>query len=191
MITQFADRPNPAMAHGATMSLTTDLVALCHRDVLEPPRNPDLVRFTDADYDRVPAEVLARLGDDPIWVALRYMPASHAAVIVSAEGVFGAMAASIFLGERISFLALLGAALMLAAIVHLAFGSAPRLATARSATYRRTAFTTSGQIPSRFPPGRRTKSLIAPRCSRTIPHGVDGHEASLGNVAFAVQLGRS
>ncbi len=50
------------------MSLTSDLVALCHRDVPEPPRNPDLVRFTDADYDRAAADVLARLGDDPIWV---------------------------------------------------------------------------------------------------------------------------
>lgn len=70
-------------------------------------------------------------------IALRYTPASHAAVIVSAEGVFGAMAASIFLGERISFLALMGAALMLAAIVHLAFGSAPKVATARSPAGRK------------------------------------------------------
>ena len=50
------------------MSLTPDLVAFCHRDVPEPPRNPDMIRFTDADYDRAAAEVLARLGDDPIWV---------------------------------------------------------------------------------------------------------------------------
>jgi drug/metabolite transporter (DMT)-like permease len=70
-------------------------------------------------------------------IAQRYTPASHAAVIVSAEGVFGAAAASVFLGERISFLALLGAALMLAAIVHLAFGSAARDATDRSATRRK------------------------------------------------------
>lgn len=68
MSTQRSTRPNPGMAHGATMSLTADLVALCHRDVPEPPRNPDLVRFTDADYDRAATEVLARLGDDPIWV---------------------------------------------------------------------------------------------------------------------------
>lgn len=65
-------------------------------------------------------------------IAQRYTPATHAAVIVSAEGIFGALAASIFLGERISFLALLGAALMLAAIMHLAFGSAPKQATDRS-----------------------------------------------------------
>jgi cation transport protein ChaC len=50
------------------MALTADLVALCHRDVPEPPRAPDLVRFTDADYDRAATEVLARLGDDPIRV---------------------------------------------------------------------------------------------------------------------------
>lgn len=68
-------------------------------------------------------------------IAQRYTPATHAAVaavIVSAEGVFGALAASIFLGERISFLALLGAALMLAAIMHLPFASAPKQATDRS-----------------------------------------------------------
>jgi drug/metabolite transporter (DMT)-like permease len=55
-------------------------------------------------------------------IALRYTPASHAAVIVSAEGVFGAIAAALFLGERISVTAYFGAALMLAAIVNLAFG---------------------------------------------------------------------
>ena len=59
-------------------------------------------------------------------IALRYTPAAHAAVIVSAEGVFGAMAGVLFLGERMTVVAFLGAALMLAAIVHLAFGS-PRL----------------------------------------------------------------
>jgi len=67
-------------------------------------------------------------------IAQRYTPASHAAVIVSAEGVFGAMAAALFLDERITMLALFGAALMLAAIVHLAFGSATKDVTNRSAT---------------------------------------------------------
>jgi len=67
-------------------------------------------------------------------IAQRFTPASHAAVIVSAEGVFGAMAAALFLDERITMLALFGAALMLAAIVHLAFGSAPKDVTNRSAT---------------------------------------------------------
>lgn len=70
-------------------------------------------------------------------IALRFTPASRAAVIVSAEGVFGAMAATLFLGERISFLALLGAALMLAAIVHLAFGNTSKEASARSAAGRK------------------------------------------------------
>jgi drug/metabolite transporter (DMT)-like permease len=54
-------------------------------------------------------------------IALRFTSASHAAVIVSAEGVFGAMAAALFLGERISVTAFFGAVLMMAAIVHLAF----------------------------------------------------------------------
>jgi cation transport protein ChaC len=65
------------------MSLTSDLVALCHRDVPEPPRNPDIVRFTEADYDKAAAEVLERLGDDPIWVfaygSLVWNPASDIA----------------------------------------------------------------------------------------------------------------
>lgn len=50
------------------MALTADLVALCHRDIPEPPRDPDAVRFTDADYDRAAREVLVELGDGPIWV---------------------------------------------------------------------------------------------------------------------------
>jgi len=66
-------------------------------------------------------------------LAQRYTPASYAAVIVSAEGVFGAMAAALFLGERITLVAMLGAALMLAAIVHLAFGSAPKPVRVRTA----------------------------------------------------------
>ncbi len=53
--------------------------------------------------------------------AQRYTPATHAAVIVSAESIFGAIAAAIFLHERITVLALFGAALMMAAIIHLAF----------------------------------------------------------------------
>lgn len=50
------------------MSLTPELVALCHRDIPEPRRDPGLIRFTEADYHRVATEVLAKLGDDPIWV---------------------------------------------------------------------------------------------------------------------------
>lgn len=55
-------------AHRGTMSLTADLVALCHRDVPEPPRDPHMVRFTDADFERAATEVLGKLGDAPIWV---------------------------------------------------------------------------------------------------------------------------
>lgn len=54
-------------------------------------------------------------------IALRFTSACHAAVIVSAEGVFGAMAAALVLGERITVLAFLGAGLMMVAIVYLAF----------------------------------------------------------------------
>ena len=66
-------------------------------------------------------------------IAQRYTPASHAAVITSAKGIFGAIAAALFLDERITMLALFGAALMLAAIVHLAFGITPKDVTDRSA----------------------------------------------------------
>ena len=65
-------------------------------------------------------------------IALRYTPPSHAAVIVSAEGVFGAMVAALFLGERMSITAFFGAALMLAAIIHLAFGGGPKKIASRS-----------------------------------------------------------
>jgi cation transport protein ChaC len=58
----------PDQSHRATMSLTAELVALCHRDVPEPPRDPDGFRFTDADYNRAAEEVLSDLGDEPIWV---------------------------------------------------------------------------------------------------------------------------
>jgi drug/metabolite transporter (DMT)-like permease len=57
-------------------------------------------------------------------IAQRYTPASHAAVIVSAKGVFGALAAACILGERLPITGVLGAMLMLAAILHIAFGRA-------------------------------------------------------------------
>ncbi len=60
--------PQPELARGATMSLTAGLVALCHLEIPEPPRDPDTVRFTDADYDCAATEVLSELGDGPIWV---------------------------------------------------------------------------------------------------------------------------
>jgi cation transport protein ChaC len=50
------------------MSLTADLVALCHREIAELARDPGIVRFGDADYDRAASDVLERLGSGPIWV---------------------------------------------------------------------------------------------------------------------------
>lgn len=70
-------------AHCGTMSLTADLVALCRRDVPEPAPDPDRVRFSDADFDRAAIEVLAKLGDAPIWVfaygSLLWKPATDLA----------------------------------------------------------------------------------------------------------------
>ncbi|MER8830108.1 DMT family transporter [Mesorhizobium sp. M0938] len=53
-------------------------------------------------------------------IAQRFTSASHAAVIVSAESVFGALGAALFLGERTSFVGMLGATIMLGAALHLA-----------------------------------------------------------------------
>ncbi len=50
------------------MSLTADLVALCHRQIAEPADETDAARFGDADYDMAARDVLARLGSAPIWV---------------------------------------------------------------------------------------------------------------------------
>jgi drug/metabolite transporter (DMT)-like permease len=57
--------------------------------------------------------------------AQRYTPAPHAAVIVSAEGVFGAIGAALFLGEEISQPAAAGAVLIMAAITRTAFDGKP------------------------------------------------------------------
>ena len=53
-------------------------------------------------------------------LAQRYTPASHAAVIVSAESVFGAAGAALLLDERVSLIGALGGLIMLAAIGYLA-----------------------------------------------------------------------
>jgi drug/metabolite transporter (DMT)-like permease len=53
-------------------------------------------------------------------VSQRFTTASHAAIIVGAESVFGAAAAFLLLGERPSSIALLGALLVLASIVTVA-----------------------------------------------------------------------
>ncbi|MCA0032341.1 DMT family transporter [Mesorhizobium sp. B263B2A] len=55
--------------------------------------------------------------------ALRFTPASHAAVIVSAECVFGALGAAIFLGERNSSASVLGAGIILGAILSVAMSN--------------------------------------------------------------------
>lgn len=56
-------------------------------------------------------------------IAQRFTPASHAGVIVSAESVFGALGATLFLGEWISPMGALGAAMMLGAILYLTFST--------------------------------------------------------------------
>ena len=56
-------------------------------------------------------------------VALRYTSASHAAVIVSAESVFGALGAAILLGERTSPVGALGGAIILGAILSVAMSN--------------------------------------------------------------------
>jgi len=62
-------------------------------------------------------------------VAQRFTPASHAAVMVSGESVFGATGAVLFLGETLTPTAVLGGAMVLAAIVYLAIAGQPREAT--------------------------------------------------------------
>ncbi|WP_214471667.1 DMT family transporter [Mesorhizobium sp. dw_380] len=55
--------------------------------------------------------------------AQRFTPASHAAVIVSAESVFGALGATILLGERNSPAGVMGAAIILGAILSVAMSN--------------------------------------------------------------------
>jgi len=55
--------------------------------------------------------------------ALRFTSASHAAVIVSAESVFGAIGGAIFLGEQCSAVGVLGAAIILGSILSVAMSS--------------------------------------------------------------------
>ncbi|MER9489462.1 DMT family transporter [Mesorhizobium sp. M0563] len=58
-------------------------------------------------------------------VAQRFTSASHAAVIVSAESLFGATGAALFLGERISPMGALGAMMMLGTILYLVTSPGP------------------------------------------------------------------
>jgi drug/metabolite transporter (DMT)-like permease len=59
-----------------------------------------------------------------LTVSLRSTPPSEAAVIVSLETVFAALAAYLVLGERLSAMGWLGAALILSAILMLQVGAA-------------------------------------------------------------------
>jgi drug/metabolite transporter (DMT)-like permease len=74
-----------------------------------------------------------------LTVALQYTPPSEAAVIVSMETVFAALAAYLMLGERLPAIGWLGAALILGAILLLQVGPAigARLGRARAAPRRR------------------------------------------------------
>ena len=65
-----ADLPTMTFERKAVraMSLTEDLVALCHRDVPKRELESHHARFNDDDFDRAADEVLAALSGDPIWV---------------------------------------------------------------------------------------------------------------------------
>ncbi len=69
-------------------------------------------------------------------LAQRYTPATHAAVIVSSEGVFGAIGAILLLGEQVTALQCLGAAVIVGAIVQLVRGSAPSRSVGRHADWQ-------------------------------------------------------
>ncbi len=66
-----------------------------------------------------------------LTLALKYAPASEAAVIVSTESLFAALAGAILLGERLTPVAWIGAALIMAAVVLVQLG--PRTAKAEPA----------------------------------------------------------
>jgi drug/metabolite transporter (DMT)-like permease len=67
-----------------------------------------------------------------LTVALQYTPPSEAAVIVSLETVFAALAAYLVLGERLSAIGWLGAALILASTLLLQVGAAIRVRLGRA-----------------------------------------------------------
>jgi drug/metabolite transporter (DMT)-like permease len=69
-----------------------------------------------------------------LTVALQHTPPSEAAVIVSMETVFAALAARLVLGERLSAMGWAGAALILAAILLLQLGAAISLRLGRART---------------------------------------------------------
>jgi drug/metabolite transporter (DMT)-like permease len=61
-----------------------------------------------------------------LTVALQYAPAAEVAVIVSTETLFAALAAYLLLGERLTVLGMVGAALILAATLLVQLGAAAR-----------------------------------------------------------------
>ncbi|MGE3065139.1 MAG: DMT family transporter [Hyphomicrobiaceae bacterium] len=61
-----------------------------------------------------------------LTVALQYAPAAEVAVIVSTETLFAALAAYLLLGERLTALGMVGAALILAATLLVQLGAASR-----------------------------------------------------------------
>jgi drug/metabolite transporter (DMT)-like permease len=67
-----------------------------------------------------------------LTVALQHTPPSEAAVIVSMETVFAALAAYLVLGERLSAMGWLGAALILSATLLLQVGAAIGLRVGRT-----------------------------------------------------------
>lgn len=50
------------------MTLSEDLVALCHRDEQDPGPDPRHVLLTDADFEAAAAKIIADCGSGPIWV---------------------------------------------------------------------------------------------------------------------------
>lgn len=50
------------------MTLTEDLIALCHRDEADPGPDPQEVEFTDAEFDAAATEILRECGPGPVWV---------------------------------------------------------------------------------------------------------------------------
>ena len=71
--------------------------------------------------------------------AQRYVAAPTAAIVVSAEGVFGALQARLLLGEQTSALGLFGAGLILCAIALAALGDRGQPMPARKGPQAQTA----------------------------------------------------
>ena len=61
-------RRHPAPDNVDAMTLTEDLIALCHRDEPDPGPDPQKVAFTDAEFDAAAAKILTECGPGPVWV---------------------------------------------------------------------------------------------------------------------------